>query len=661
MRTCVPIGLCVLAMAAAASAQVVVNPRIRINNSIDCSSAAEVVKQITKPDMTDEQKAIACWQFMLDHFYHWFPPQEDSSPEPVRDFAKAINSYGFSPCFGNAPVLTDLWEAAGFKTRSWTITGHAIPEVFYDGAWHMLDADARAYHRKADGQIAGVEELAKDMTLFTSPPGKSDPFYPFGAPDAAVAPLVPWGPPSKMMDLYKSTRDNYRYNKRAVAGHAMFLALRPGETLTLSPQNQGKWFTFDKLPKDMVWRNKPTPDAAQAEIELDSGPVEVAGRYTYGNGTLAWQPSLAKIRPDELLWAGSENVQIKDAELAAIDPSKPAVAVFRVYCPWVLVEAKAHLAAKSTSGSPQVAISTDGGFAWAELAPNWIVEKTGLPAAAIDLTAQVAGKYEYQLRVTLDGSRLYGLKVDNLFQVSPLSLPKMVPGRNFITVYRGPDMGVVQLVQAGNKAARERYIVQTEGLCTPFTPPPDPAGKPVSPQYRLAAVDPKVPGYAVFKLTAPGDLKAVSIGGLVSISRGPLPSVQGEVSFDAGKTWVKAFRLDKNENPQNTQFEEDARVEAPPAARTRQVLFKLTVSGDKEHRPGLQAGTVESLRLYGYYELPQPSGAKMNLKLAWRELVGRQWMDRTYEKEITEFPTELMPDLGGEQVELRGITFANPG
>ena len=76
--------------------------------------------------MTDEQKAVACWRFMLDHYYHWYPPKEECVPEFVRDFANAINSYGFGPCFVNAPVLTDLWEAAGLETRSWTITGHSI-------------------------------------------------------------------------------------------------------------------------------------------------------------------------------------------------------------------------------------------------------------------------------------------------------------------------------------------------------------------------------------------------------------------------------------------------------------------------------------------------------------------------------------------------------
>ncbi|MDD4891097.1 MAG: hypothetical protein PHU85_14340, partial [Phycisphaerae bacterium] len=365
-------GLFIAAVVSLASAQVVVNPRITINDSIDCSSAAEVVKQITKPGMTDEQKAIACWKFMLDHFYHWFPPNEECEGEPVRDFAKAINSYGFSPCFGNAPVLTDLWEACGFKTRSWTITGHSIPEVFYGDAWHMLDADARAWHRKADGQIASVEELAKDPKLFTEPKEKSDPYYPFGAPDLACAPLIPWGPPATMMSLYASTRDNYRYNKRAVAGHAMYLALRPGETLTLSPDNVGKWYQFGGLPKDMTWKNPPTVGAPPLETKLDKGPVQIAAKNTYGNGTLVWKPRINVIKAEELLWAGSENVKLVGdtshspaGHLAPVDAGKPLVAVFRVYCPWVLVESKFGFVGPFAQDL-KVEVSTDGGRAWAD-------------------------------------------------------------------------------------------------------------------------------------------------------------------------------------------------------------------------------------------------------------------------------------------------------
>jgi len=639
-------AVAVLVLSSLASAQTIVNPRITINNSIDCSSAGEVVKQIVKPDMTDEQKAIACWRFMLDHFYHWFPPVEDNSAEPVRDFAKAINSYGYSPCFGNAPVLTDLWEACGFKTRSWTITGHSIPEVFYGNAWHMLDADARAWHRKADGQIASVEELAHDAKLFTEPKEKSDPYYPFGAPDVAIAPLVPWGKPDKMMNLYLSTGDNYRYNKRAVAGHAMYLALRQGETLTLSPENVGKWFVFSGLPKDMVWKNARLADEQPVETKLDKGPVDVSGKITYGSGTLNWAPDFKKIKQEDLLWLGSENVQLKDGKLSAVDAAKPAVAVFRVYCPWVLVEGKCYV----DKSFDKAEISTDGGVSW--VAPT---EKTpcGDKCGGTQcFSFPTIVPFPASTKAPAEGGNASGAKgatapvafveFENTFQVAPLSLPKLVPGRNTIKVYRGPDEGVVQLVLAGNKAAKERYIVETAALNTPNS---------------LAAKVPTQPGYAVYKLTAPANLTAISIGGNISISRGPIPFVQGEYSFDSGKTWTQAFKLDKNENPNNTQFEEDVRVAVPQGVATKEAWFKYTIAGDKEHKPGKQAGTLEAIRLYGYYRLPQPEGVKLAVELNWEEKVADQWHPKKYGVVVEKFPTDLMPDLGGEQVRLKSIVF----
>ena len=39
--------------------------------------------------------------------------------------------------------------------RGWAINGHSVPEVFWDGAWHMLDASLINYFPKADGTIAG--------------------------------------------------------------------------------------------------------------------------------------------------------------------------------------------------------------------------------------------------------------------------------------------------------------------------------------------------------------------------------------------------------------------------------------------------------------------------------------------------------------------------
>src|SRR5262249_1676902 len=47
----------------------------------------------------------------------------------------------------------------GLKARGWGINGHSVPEVYFDGAWHMLDASLINYFPKEDGQIAGVEEI----------------------------------------------------------------------------------------------------------------------------------------------------------------------------------------------------------------------------------------------------------------------------------------------------------------------------------------------------------------------------------------------------------------------------------------------------------------------------------------------------------------------
>jgi len=43
--------------------------------------------------------------------------------------------------------------------RGRIIRGHSVPEVYWDGAWHLLDASLINYFPHADGRIAGVDEL----------------------------------------------------------------------------------------------------------------------------------------------------------------------------------------------------------------------------------------------------------------------------------------------------------------------------------------------------------------------------------------------------------------------------------------------------------------------------------------------------------------------
>jgi hypothetical protein len=633
MRSMIALSMAVLISGCASvdGASVVVNPRITTDSSIDCSSAEAVVKQITKPGMTDEQKALACWQFMLDHYYHWYPPREPDTGGDVRDFAKALNSYGFGPCFQNAPVLTALWEAAGFETRGYTVTGHAIPEVKYGGAWHMIDADARAWHRKADGQIANVGELAKSVVadktkdksnnLFTKPPGKSKPYYPFGAPDKYVSPLDPWGPPSRMLDLYGSTRNNYRYNRRAVMGHPMYLALRQGESVSLMRQNAGTFFNA-KFPK--------------AKVEA-GGPVEIKKRYTYSNGRHEWKPDLRKIKVDELLWMGSKNVKVSGNALVVDKAGEPGVAVFRVWCPWVLVDSKVAISSRKEAMKGKYEVSFDGGVAWSDLGqPGWAIRKTGIGVATLDLTKYVAGRYEYLLRITFDSGAVVPMKFDNLFQIATLSLPKLKVGANKVTISRGPDEGVVQLVRSSAKSAKSRYVVESKNMRVPNSVQPA--------KYNE-------PAHIVYRLKAPADLVALSVGGALTMDPSRKPQhITASYSIDAGKSWVEVWKLGGNRNRQSSSFEFDKRVELKTAG-VKEALIRFDMLRNSKYF------AVGAIRLYGYYKQPQPAGAKLAVELKWDEKAGNKWTEKSKSLVVSKFPHTFDLTCGGDAVRFAGVTM----
>ena len=600
----------------------VVNPRVTTDSSIDTSSAQAVVAQILRPGMTDEEKAIACWRFMLDHHYHWYPPKEEDAYQDVRDFAKSVNSYGFGPCFVNAPVLTALWEAAGYETRCWTINGHTIPEVKYGGAWHMLDADARAWHRKPDGQIASVDELSRDATLFTAPKEKSDPYYPFAAPDVVAKPLEPWGPPSRMMDLYLSRNDNAPFNRRAVMGHPMYLTLRRGEKIVLKYDNEGKWYKFAGLP----------------ESALQTGPVEINRKYTYGNGHLVWTPDLGRLTASEILWLGSRNVQLVGGRLTAAKAGEPAVAVLRVWSPYVIVEGKAAVSLAGDRQKAKFELSHDGGIGWFELSTTtWTDAANGIATGTFDLTERIAGRYEYLLRVTLDDVAVTGIAFDTLFQLSQLAFPRLKPGRNKVTILRGPDEGHVQLVLGPGRVAKERYIVESKGMDVPRNLCPAKYGE---------------PAYAIYRLTAPAALTAASLGANLTFDPGPNQYIAISWSIDGGKTWNEVFRMTENPNRQHSQFEIDryTKIENPSGSKELLVRFDMLRNSKYFGAP--------SVRLYAFYVQQQPPNARLAVELGWIEKQGEQWgAEKTKSLIVERFPSEVELECAGDAARFTRIVM----
>ena len=103
---------------------------------------------------------MAVWQSVVSFQHQEAPPQEFLQVEnSVQDPIKMANVYGYSLCSVASAHVQALARFAGLKARGWTINRHTVSEVMWGGKWHLLDSSLINYVPKADGDLAGVEEI----------------------------------------------------------------------------------------------------------------------------------------------------------------------------------------------------------------------------------------------------------------------------------------------------------------------------------------------------------------------------------------------------------------------------------------------------------------------------------------------------------------------
>jgi len=166
------------------------------NGHLAFSSMEQVLDAVRQlPDeVAAEPFERKLWRFVRDNTYH-FPPV---SGERWMDGAwPTLNSFGFGFCSNVASVYVQIARAAGYEARVWALEGHIVPEIRLNGAWQMYDPDLGVYYHKADGTLAGVEDLVADPSLITSP---IDPIFAPGANAYAYGQVV--------AGIYGSTADN---------------------------------------------------------------------------------------------------------------------------------------------------------------------------------------------------------------------------------------------------------------------------------------------------------------------------------------------------------------------------------------------------------------------------------------------------------------------
>lgn len=368
----------------------VINPWLS-NGRNDFRSLKEIVAGALRPDMTDREKAIALWRLQTTHRFH-----ASSGDNEVNDPVKVFNVYGYATCGNDSICLAGLWRTAGFQVRPARCVGHCISQVYYDGAWHLLDGNMGPVYLLRDNRtIASEADLVYDHDLLkrSHPHGILD-------PDSRAA-----NEGSAAIFVYDGTAPAER---NSVRDTTMSMVLRPNEAL--------------------VWRwghLTPVKYHGRADIKL-WGPRRDGGRVWGAHAMDRICNGLWEYRPDftKDLWRkGAEaatDIKVEGGELLP-EAGKTGAIIWKMLSPYPFVGGK--LDVEGTGA--KFFLSWDGN--------NWLDVNDNLEAF-FHFPHKGDARYAYWLKCELPaGARLKRLAIVNDLQMAALALPGMTVGDNRFT------------------------------------------------------------------------------------------------------------------------------------------------------------------------------------------------------------------------------------
>ncbi len=397
----------------------VVNPRLVINDRRDWFSIDTLIEEIIEPGMSDREKAFAVFQVFRDNFYHHNAPElyyeNGVKKGDVYDPIKHLNCYENTGCGPMAIGMATVWSRLGLKSRVLNFrSAHWISEVFFDGAWHVLDADRKAFYRSRDNRrIVSAAEAAADKWLVTRTHHQG-----FAAPDH------PKYDASRARSYGRNTGTPYE----AAMGHTMALTLRPGESLVRRWDNVGKYHDN--------WRQKEQPPPK------------------FANGKIVYEPDLTK---SHILDAAERHYNIvlwatdnKRPYMHAAEGHRGSGLVFRVCSPYCIVGGRIQVRfpCKRNGGRlPKVHLSYDGDH-WRNV---WHGRRGEMRECDVSIdefigTRRMNALYEYYVKIDwLAFSNPCGIGIDFLrfetdVEMAIPSLPTLRVGANEV-VYRDETKG----------------------------------------------------------------------------------------------------------------------------------------------------------------------------------------------------------------------------
>jgi hypothetical protein len=578
----------------------VVNPWLT-SGSNDFHSVDRMLARAVEPGMSDRDKARALWWQEIQHRFH----NEGDNTE-LLDPIKVFNVYGYNTCGNDSICLAGQWRKAGLKVAPARLVGHCVTQVFYDGAWHLMDGDMHAIYLLRDNEtVAGEQDLVRDHDLVRRTHTQG-----ILAPDRRAG------------DEHESSLYVFEgpvNGDRNSAGAALNMTLRPGEAI--------------------VWRWGHREPVRYHGARPPRFPDRIC------NGLWEYRPDLR-----QSAWRrGATTVESirQDPDGLAAEDGKTGTIVWTMRSPYVFVGGRLEV----EGTAPKFQLSWDGAT-WHEVDRD--LDLDGL------FPPEGPARYRYDLKCTLSGTaRLRRLAIVNDLQMAPLALPGMGVGSNAFT-YTDETAGTRQ-VRITHQWVERSASRPPEAPTEPVFPPAggESDGTDVVFRWRPAA-DPdgdRIADYH-FELSARADMKwplSMSFAKLISRTadagqaRYALPA-PGLLNPDTQYFWHVRARDEKGVwGPWSSTWSFTPRGPAPP----RDVRFQY----DPQQTRGILRWT------------PDPLGRRpVAYRVYASDEKGFSVSDRPYkvtvgvsEKLPSEFPANFLAETSATELDVAGPDVEFPG
>jgi hypothetical protein len=623
MRRCIALILCLLTSPFAIAG--VGDPTLQTNHPhYPGEGAFQTIEQCvafaTAGKKSDQDRAIALFQWLLTHQFHLMSPQEWNVPGKVPNTARDDQemivydanrsrfSYGYGLCGTVHAWNEPYWKALGFNARRRSFPGHTNSEIEYGGSWHAFDTDMAGLVFRPDGVVAGYEDIIKNIKCLDVDRSPL-PRYPFAWPGDFQGMKDGWNQVAKGGNWYKMYNSGY-------AAHPGIVQLRSGETFT-------RYFNRDHFggqAERRFWHNMkggPFRDwtfVNMGEPQHTGSKSNSRGNASYCNAEFVYRPNFAGAWKEGVI-EQSPNVVSMDAgpRLRSKDGGE-AFVVFQHFAPYVIAGCPADganpmsgparggfVVSGQAAGSVRLEVSADQGQTWQ-------------PAGEVsgkfdkDLTDQVKGRYGWQVRWQWKGQAgLDALQFTTVTQLAQPIYPRLKADGCQVT-YRAASRGVVPVLPnfPAGEAVAGRYEEKSLRSSNMVW-----AGRSDKQRFAYQVQGPK-PGWVVFRVAAPALLLHVSAAARFNV-RVPPPDgcdFHLEISTDGGKSWKPFGRADI---PKDNEFSSGwmSATADVSAAKGQAALVRMHVYGG-----GSQVGLLAA-ELYGVHATPPPG--PVQLTYAWKE------------------------------------------